>query len=141
MTKFSVMVTKSPHASTGPAFCASSSGKCCAEGFWSRRVSFLRLPDFLGQRNVKVGEINVADKAGDGRHDDVRDERADNFSERRADDDADGEVDDIAAQRELFELLQDRYFHSSPFDCGNISKSLAWEAENAVRDDLLSRPS
>ena len=26
MRKFSVMVTKSPHASTGPAFCAASSG-------------------------------------------------------------------------------------------------------------------
>ncbi len=72
---------------------------------------FLRLQNLFGQRKVKVGEINVADKSGDGRHDDVLHQRIDDVAKCRADDDADGEVGDIAAQRKFPELMQDGYFH------------------------------
>jgi hypothetical protein len=87
MMKFSVTVTQSPHANTGPSFWASASGKCAP----------------------KVAEIEVADQLADGRHDDVLHQRIDDVAKRRTNDDADGEIHDVAAHGEGFEFLN--YFH------------------------------
>ncbi len=103
MMKFSVMVAKSPQASTRPGLLRIEQRQVRPGVRGS--VGGLRLGDFFRQRQIKVREINIAQEAGNGRHDDVRDQRGDNLSERRADNHADREVNDIATQSECFELL------------------------------------
>jgi hypothetical protein len=76
----------------------------------------LCLHDFVRERNVKVGKIEVANQLAQGRHDDVAHERGDDFAKRRADDDADGEVNDVSPHDECFELLND--FHNGILSMG-----------------------
>ena len=71
MRKFSVMVDEIAPREHRPGCLRQIQRHMLADGCRSRLVSRLRLPDFFGQRKVKVGEINVADESGNGRHDDV----------------------------------------------------------------------
>jgi len=61
--------------------------------------------DFIRQRNVEVGEVEIADDSANWRHQQVFNNRGDNFSKGRADDHADGEINCITFDGKFFEFL------------------------------------
>ncbi len=80
---------------TAPAACASAS-----VGVRRRRLGACL------QQQEQVGEVHVAERQADRRHDDVVHQRLHDGAERAADDDADGEVEDVAPHRKCLEFLE-----------------------------------
>src|SRR5262249_4105281 len=61
--------------------------------------------DLIGQGDVEIAEIKIANDSADRRHQQVFDDRSNNFSKGCADNDADGEINGVAFDGEFLELL------------------------------------
>lgn len=76
-----------------------------------------------GQGDEEIGEVDAAQQDADRRHDDVVHQGLHDSAEGRADDDTHGHVDDIAAHRELFELLEHVTFDPRTTSCSVGARS------------------